>query len=480
LIIPRHRTALSRTTLSRPFQLVFEDQLVDEEVTFFDFGCGQGGDLQQLTKSGYDCNGWDPVFRTDGDKIPAKIVNLGYVVNVIEKPDEREKVLKEAWSLTQDILIVSARLNTELRNKEFRSYRDGYITKLGTFQKFYEQSELKEWLEQQLKQKPVPAGPGIFYIFRDETKRQSFIANRFHRRIARPRIRKSDLLFEKYRDRFEKIIGFFTERGRLPRGHELLLDDEFREEVGTNKQAFWIVKKITGEKQWAKITEERANDLLVYIALSKFDGLPKMSKLAQEVQYDIKTLFGFYREACKQADELLFTLGEKNALNDICLMSPIGKLTPKALYIHESALSEAGPLVRLYEGCGRAFIGRVEGGNIIKLHRDKPKVSYLTYPNFEKDPHPALERAVVANLETISVHAHDYSQRLNKPILHRKELFISPNNKNFKKYSKLTAQEEKAGLFEDVQRIGTKKIWDETLFIKNVKLKGHQLIQIKN
>ena len=38
--------------------------------------------------------------------------------------------------------------------------------------------------------------------------------------------------------------------------------------------------------------------------------------------------------------------------------------------------------------------GEIEGANLIKLHRQSGKVSYLVYPEFETNPHPALLRSV--------------------------------------------------------------------------------------
>jgi hypothetical protein len=39
-------------------------------------------------------------------------------------------------------------------------------------------------------------------------------------------------------------------------------------------------------------------------------------------------------------------------------------------------------------------MGTLDGANLIKLHRQSGKVSYLVYPDFEADPHPALRRSV--------------------------------------------------------------------------------------
>ena len=68
----------------------------------------------------------------------------------------------------------------------------------------------------------------------------------------------------------------------------------------------------------------------------------------------------------------------------------MSKLTPSALYVHQAALEELDPVLRLYEGCARNYIGAVEGANLIKLHRGAPQISYLSYPDFDTDPHPAI------------------------------------------------------------------------------------------
>jgi hypothetical protein len=40
-------------------------------------------------------------------------------------------------------------------------------------------------------------------------------------------------------------------------------------------------------------------------------------------------------------------------------------------------------------GSAWAYLGEVEDTNLVKLDRFSGKLSYLAYPNFETDPHPA-------------------------------------------------------------------------------------------
>jgi DNA phosphorothioation-associated putative methyltransferase len=95
-----------------------------------------------------------------------------------------------------------------------------------------------------------------------------------------------------------------------------------------------------------------------------------------------------------------------------------------ALYVHCDALDSLEPLLRVYEGCARAYLGEVEGANLIKLHRHSGKVSYLVYPEFETDPHPALLRSIKLSLRTRELDCYDYANSTNPPVLHRKETFL--------------------------------------------------------
>ena len=64
----------------------------------------------------------------------------------------------------------------------------------------------------------------------------------------------------------------------------------------------------------------------------------------------------------------------------------------------------------------------------MKLHREEPKVSYLSYPAFETDAHPALASILTVHLQNFRVKVHDYRTQRNRPILHRKELFVTPDH----------------------------------------------------
>ena len=146
LEVDRHRAAMTRVELSRPARLAIEAGIITSETTIFDYGCGLGGDVKRLTEAGYQCAGWDPYYFPDVEWRSADVVNLSYIINVIEDPDERDRSLQQAWALTGQVLIVAAQiLVNELRG--VFAYGDGILTKRNTFQKYYQQGELKEYID---------------------------------------------------------------------------------------------------------------------------------------------------------------------------------------------------------------------------------------------------------------------------------------------------------------------------------------------
>ena len=142
-----------------------------------------------------------------------------------------------------------------------------------------------------------------------------------------------------------------------------------------------------------------------------------------------------------------------------------------------SGLQHLPPLLRVYEGCARAYIGNVEGANLIKLNRETPQISYLSYPEFERDPHPALIGSLIVSLQSLDVSYRDYSESENPPILHRKETFVPQDYPGRKKFERLTQQEERWGLYENPSSIGTQNRWEQLLDEKRVQLAGHRLVR---
>ena len=247
--IERHKTAIRRPSFSLPVKCAIRDSLLDSSRTFFDYGCGHGRDLKFLQDMQIECAGWDPKFAPQQSLRKADVVNIGYVINVIEDVQERTDALRKAWSICKSVLIVAAQIEFAAPDKELALFNDGVITSRGTFQKYYNQHELRGYIESELGQDAVSAAPGVFYVFKCEETKQQFVASRYHRRISVPR-RISEAHFEENKDILEPFMEGLARYGRIPAIDELPEASVIKERFGSLKRAFKLVQKVTDESPW--------------------------------------------------------------------------------------------------------------------------------------------------------------------------------------------------------------------------------------
>ncbi|HEY9864112.1 MAG TPA: DNA phosphorothioation-associated putative methyltransferase [Candidatus Obscuribacterales bacterium] len=472
--IERHRAAIPRKHLSRPVRLALEAEVFQENSTFFDYGCGYGGDIQRLAEQGYTSSGWDPYYSPQTPQIESDIVNLGYVINVIECQNERREALTQAWNLAQKVLIVAAQVLVDAQEKGIMVYGDGVITSRNTFQKYYQQEELKVYIDQVLNVDAIPLDLGVYIVFRDESEAEKFRADRFHSRLTSPRIRLTLKRFEDYQELLQPLIQFISDRGRLPVETELPEAEQLEQEFGSLKRAFQIILQVTNPEEWDVIAHKRRQDLLVYIALSRFSRRPKLFQLSEAMKNDIKGLFGSYRKSCDLADLMLYTLGDPKIIANHCHNSEVGQKRANSLWIHICALEKLSPLLRLYEGCASQTLGRPEGANLIKFHIKTPKISYLFSPDFDIETHPTLSNCMQIDLRDLHVSYQTYDGP-NPPILHRKHTLVTPDYPHHQQLVKLSDQEEKWGLFDNFGLIQTRLGWLKCLEDHCAQIRGYRV-----
>lgn len=145
------------------------------------------------------------------------------------------------------------------------------------------------------------------------------------------------------------------------------------------------------------------------------------------------------------------------------------------IYVHESNVGELHPsdaaLVRVALGKTPTDMT----WNVLKVSRLKDGASFMHYPHFFSDPHPALSEYTTVHLVPESVR-HSVT-KMNPMILHRKETFISQEHRCYQVFSDLTAQEERAGLYakEVLSKIGRQDYWDALLAQNDLTIHNHQL-----
>lgn len=467
---------MHRSRVSRPVAIAMSDGLIGPGRSFFDYGCGRGTDVAYLASIGTEASGWDPRHAPDQRLRRADVVNLGYVVNVIESPAEREEVLRKAWSLAQAALVVSARLDWDIAAHQATPLADGFVTARGTFQKFYSHDELRGWIETTLGTEAHAAAPGVFYVFRADDARETFLL-RIAARSFRGAAGLPLALSEEDEAALIPLQEFLAERGRPPIQGELGGEGLLTERFGSLKRAVRLAARESDPSAWEQAALSRQRDLLVYLALGTFRKRPPLRMLPPNVQADIRAFFGTYSDGAKLGEELLRSTGQLTAIAEECANSSVGKMTPDALYVHVTAVSALPVLLRVYEGCARVLLGDVPGATLVKLRKDKPKISYLCYPDFDKVAHPSLETTYIADLRKLRTDLRSYTDRKNPPLLHRKETFVAKDYPGWEKFRKLTTAEDRAGLLQSAT-IGTKEGWESALAAAGMVVKGHRLLRV--
>jgi DNA phosphorothioation-associated putative methyltransferase len=425
---------LTRYELSKPVKSLLEYGLLKPATTFFDYGCGQGSDVRGLQALGHAAEGWDPVHRPGAAKREADVVNLGYVVNVIEDPAERLETLVDAFRFSKRLLVVSALINETVEAGRAAPYRDGVVTQRNTFQKYFDQQELQQFLEDALDVTAVPVALGIFYIFRDPIEQQDFLSARSRRVIdwtqvaarlglGQPRKSKWELLYEQHKELLDSFWALTLQLGRLPAPEEFARHGELREVMGSPKRALRLFVRRGGSEELTQSAEDRRNDLLVYVAMANLRRRIPFGHLSSTLRLDIRTFFSNYRTALAKGLELLYAAGDSGEIELACEELKIGWQDDQALYLHRSLLEELPPVLRAYIGCATSLFGDVAQADVIKLHKASGKATFLVYDDFETKPLPQLRQRIKVNLRTRWVQVFDHSAE--GQLLYFKERFVS-------------------------------------------------------
>lgn len=492
--IARHLTALTRYGFSAPMQALARFGFLDGSKIVFDYGCGRGDDLRGLRENNIEAAGWDPHFAPDGVKQTAHLVNLGFVINVIENIDERIEALLGAYGLADELLVVSAML----ANQEAISgtpYGDGVLTSRNTFQKYYTQGELRHFLHEEIGEEPIPVGPGIFFVFKDKDAEQRFMYGRMENRrnilrlarLSRPekpiRISRAEEKYLAHRDLLESLWETCLIYGRDPDRNEIQNLDEVTSIFGSLPAALRFIKsrKENVEAYLDEARQSRINDLRVYFAQLQFEKRKPYRHLEARLQKDIRTFFGDYRTASDAGRQLLFTVANIEAIGQACHEAAehgIGWLEDsESLQLHTSLVEQLPPVLRTYVHCGTQLYGDVSSADLIKIHIRSAKLTLMKFDDFIGKPLPKMIQRVKLNLRKQGMDVFDYSGLYEPPYLYRKSRFI---NEELSHYAEQVAFEEAldaAGLMNFSGYGPAAKEFDQLLELRRYACDGFSLIR---
>lgn len=473
--VARHLTALSRSNFSAPVQTLARFGFLDGAKTVFDYGCGRGDDLRGLAENGIEVGGWDPHYAPDRPKRPAHIVNLGFVVNVIEDPAERREALICAYALAEELLVVSAMIANPDAVRG-TPYGDGVLTSRNTFQKYYTQAELRDWLAETLDAEPIPVGPGIFYVFKNPESEQRFQAGRQENRrnVSRlaalsrsPRIapsergtsrRSSISVSEKryleHREILDALWQTCLRLGRIPERGEVADAEALERSFGSVSAALRFVQARMEDAE--AILEQarlsRLEDLKVYFADMQFQRRKPYRQLEPGLRRDAKVFFGDYRNALEAGRELLFAAGNADILAAACRAAAeqgVGWLEEgHSLQLHVSLLERLPAVLRSYVRCGLKLYGDAGDADLLKIHIRSGKLTLMRFDDFLGRPLPKMLQRVKLKLRDQDFDIFDYGGDYPPPYLYRKSRYLNEEMPHYAEQLAFDETLESLALFE--------------------------------
>jgi DNA phosphorothioation-associated putative methyltransferase len=411
--VSRHRTAIVRRDLSQPVQVLVSHRVLTEKTTILDYGCGQGDDVAALAANGYQAYGWDPHYAPDGPRIAADVVNLGFVLNVIEDRHERAETLIAAYGFARRALSIAVMPIGKYSFDGLKPYGDGYVTARGTFQKYFAQQEIRDFVARTLDESPIAFAPGIFVVFRDKELEQEVLLRRQAREIVRatslrPPVRDRLIqparpeLAERIRAELDVLWTALVERGRLLDEEELpdgLLERFRAAKVSPARAAEFCLSDPANREQLALAATTRGEDLLVHLALTLFPGAPRYATLARSIQRDIRQFFGSHAAAMQKANTLLFSVGSSDIVRQsiqVATESGLGAMRDDDTFrFYTPVLNRLPAALRVLVGCAGVLRGGVEGANFIDMKVDGLRVAFISCEDMTQRLPIYLERTRV-------------------------------------------------------------------------------------
>ncbi|MBM3266582.1 MAG: DNA phosphorothioation-associated putative methyltransferase [Candidatus Sericytochromatia bacterium] len=475
------------------------------ERTVLDYGCGQGDDVAILKEASVPASGWDPHYspdsgaqmtwrlsdagteacatdatggaglragrdagakssepRYDTPLEPAEIVNLGFVLNVIEEPAERRETLAKAFDLAQRCLAVAVLIVGKGDTTGLAPYRDGFMTRRETFQKYFRQEEAKELIEATLSTEAIPVGPGVFFVFKDRLSEQEFLLERQARRLdasllavrrrSERHVARRQVALERLRPLLERLWDQTLQLGREPVLEDLPADlaTAVAKEIGSIRKGLKLCASLFDLAEFEHAFANRREDLLVYFALNLFNRRTRYSSMPKGLQRDVKAHFGGHRQAQDAATALLFDVGKPEMVSRACeeaVSKGLGHLEEGHLQLHADLISRLPPVLRCYVGCAAQLCGDVTHADLVKIHTRSGKLTLLSYDGFER-PVPKLRERIKIDMHSLGIRFFDYQEQVPAQLLYLKSRYLAPDQKGFDAQRVFDDALRKTGIFD--------------------------------
>ncbi|MEM6498728.1 MAG: hypothetical protein AAF709_18645, partial [Pseudomonadota bacterium] len=159
------------------------------------------------------------------------------------------------------------------------------------------------------------------------------------------------------------------------------------------------------------------------------------------------------------------------------LRSAVGKRVGQTVYVHRSAVDYLQASTKEKLNLALQRVPTDFQWSVLKVsEKDEETFSFLDYQDFSIAAFPELRASLRVNLSEAGTKLRSYSD-VNPPILHRKELLLSPDDPSRDDYVKLTQFLERQGLFKDMASKGTRRVWFKALAEAGFAVEGSRIVR---
>ena len=325
-----------------------------------------------------------------------------------------------------------------------RPFRDGYLTSRKTFQKYFTQTELRDFIRSVLNVEPLAVGQGIFLVFRDELEEQRYLLRRqigFNRReyraVPKPMTPQNKTI-NKSTEKLDKttvqaLAAEIRALGRQPDIIELpknLMTKLSQSKQGLQYAASRAIADI-GHDELDDIVAARTEDLSLHFAMHAFSLRKSYGSFPPELRRDVRAFFGSHKRAQEAGQALLYSIGNQDLLLEdatAAAAAGIGHLELGKLQFPTHRLQELSVRLRGYVALAARLAGDLSEANLLRIHINSRKLTALTYDDFEASFIPRLTTRVKVEFDTFDVSIIDHSADNDVRLLYLKSRYLTDNN----------------------------------------------------
>ena len=327
-----------------------------------------------------------------------------------------------------------------------RPFGDGYLTSRNTFQRYFSQGELQNFIESVLDEQAIPVGPGVFFVFKDRYLEQQFLSGRqsdpsraprlLAARAALPRaLRATRRVKAKPEEdpmrqaEAQAIWQHALQLGRLPEEDEYLELSQAVQVFGSWSRALRAVSRLADQDLLQQAASARSDEIRAFFAMQAFGRRKPLRDLEPRLRRDIKTFFGSLSVAEAEGRRLLHQCADVEVVKAACeraASTGLGYLDgDHSLQLHTSLVSRLDPVLRVYVGCATALYGDVLSADLVKIHIHSGKITLMKFDDFVGKPLPRMLERVKVKLRDQDLDFFEYGGQYAPPFLYFKSRYIN-------------------------------------------------------